>query len=96
MTRGTVVVLGEAGYNVGAGMSGGIIYIYDEFDSLIYKLNHSYVQPLPLAGGEEARELKSFLERHYEYTGSARALEILNSFESALHLFKKVVPESSE
>ena len=96
MTRGTVVVLGEAGYNVGAGMSGGIIYIYDESDSLIYKLNHSYVQPLPLAGGEEARELKSFLERHYEYTGSARALEILNSFESALHLFKKVVPESSE
>ncbi|HMK48652.1 MAG TPA: glutamate synthase large subunit, partial [Thermodesulfovibrionales bacterium] len=94
MTRGTVVVLGEVGYNVGAGMSGGIIYIYDEADSLGYRLNHSYVQQFPLAGGEEARELRAILERHYEYTGSARALEMLNSFNLALSLFKKVAPES--
>ena len=29
MTGGNVVVLGEVGSNFGAGMSGGIAYIYD-------------------------------------------------------------------
>ena len=96
MTRGTVVVLGDVGYNVGAGMSGGIIYIYDESDTLVNRLNHSYVQPLLLAGGEELQELKALLKKHYEYTGSPRAFEILNNFEMSSQRFKKVVPESSE
>lgn len=96
MTRGIVVVLGDVGYNVGAGMSGGVIYIYDERDSLTYRLNHSYVQALPLAGEGEIKELKQLLEKHLEYTGSPRASEILNYFEDVLHCFKKVVPESSE
>ena len=96
MTRGTVVVLGDVGYNVGAGMSGGIIYIYDESDTLVNRLNHSYVQPFLLAGGEELQELKALLKKHYEYTGSPRAFEILNNFETASQRFKKVAPESSE
>jgi len=59
-------------------------------------LNHSYVQPLFLAGGEELQELKALLKKHYEYTGSPRAFEILNNFELASQRFKKVAPESSE
>ena len=91
-----MVVLGDVGYNVGAGMSGGVIYIYDDRDMLAYRLNHVYVQALPLAGEEEIKELKLLLEKHREYTGSPRASEILHDFEAVLHCFKKVVPVSSE
>ncbi len=95
MTRGTVVVLGEVGHNVGAGMSGGIIYIYDFLENLSFKINHSYVQSMPLAGGEEASELRRLIEDHYKYTKSPLAYRILNNFNNELQYFKKIVPESS-
>ena len=38
MTRGTVVVLGDAGYNIGAGMTGGEIYLLDPDDRLERKI----------------------------------------------------------
>lgn len=96
MTRGTVVVLGEVGHNVGAGMSGGIIYIYDLLENLTSRINHSYVQSMTLAGGAEALELERLLENHYKYTESPLAYRILNNFNNELQYFKKVVPESIE
>ncbi len=96
MTRGIVVVLGEVGHNVGAGMSGGLIYIYDFLENLSSRMNHSYVQSIPLAGGEEALELKRLIENHYKYTKSPLAYNILDNFNNELQFFKKIVPESSE
>jgi glutamate synthase (NADPH/NADH) large chain len=93
MTRGTVVVLGEVGYNAGAGMSGGLIYIYDERDILATRLNNSYVQSYPLEDREDVVRLKSLLEMHCQYTESNRAKEILNNFETSLRYFKKVIPD---
>ena len=92
MTRGTVVVLGEAGHNVGAGMSGGIIYVYDRNDTLRDKLNNSYVQSLPLSDKEEIIKLKGLLETHYQYTGSKTAKDILDGFEGLFPHFKKIIP----
>ena len=39
MTGGTVVIMGETGRNFGAGMSGGIAYVYDKFDNFRSKFN---------------------------------------------------------
>ena len=74
MTRGTVLVLGDLGYNVGAGMTGGVIYIYDEHDKLNGRLNNSYVTATGLDDKEEADAVRSLLENHYTYTESPRPM----------------------
>jgi glutamate synthase (NADPH/NADH) large chain len=91
MTRGTVVVIGETGYNIGAGMTGGIIYIYDEHDKLNGRLNGSYVTATGL-DEKDATSIKSLLEHHYSCTESHRAGAILERFDAALKRFKKITP----
>jgi len=93
MTKGTVVVLGEVGYNVGAGMSGGIIYIFDENDKLKARLNNSYVVAYGLEDDKEIQRLKSLLENHFKNTESHRAEEILDTLDRSLKHFKKVIPD---
>ena len=53
MTGGTVVVLGKTGRNFGAGMSGGIAYVYDIEGNFRDKINMTGVVPETL---EEAKE----------------------------------------
>jgi len=92
MTRGTVVLLGGVGYNVGAGMTGGVIYVFDEDNRLKEKLDNSYVVAHRLEDEQDIQRLKSLIENHYIYTESPRAGEILHSFDSLLKHFYKVVP----
>jgi glutamate synthase (NADPH/NADH) large chain len=95
MTRGTVVVLGESGYNIGGGMKGGVLYILDEFDNLSLRINNSDVR-ISLLTAEEASFLRDIIKRHHFYTKSERAEEILNRFDELLIYFKKVIPIDSE
>merc|ERR1712070_1251134 len=44
MTGGVVVSLGSVGRNVGAGMTGGIGYFYDESDSFPERVNNEIVK----------------------------------------------------
>jgi glutamate synthase (NADPH/NADH) large chain len=44
MTGGCVVVIGKAGRNFGAGMSGGIAYVIDEGDDFEDRVNHEMVE----------------------------------------------------
>jgi glutamate synthase (NADPH/NADH) large chain len=91
MTGGTVVVLGEVGYNVGAGMTGGgVIYIFDERDALDERINPSYVTAGGLDDEDEVVCHKGMLEAHHGYTGSERAAEMLSDFERYARHFKKV------
>ncbi len=92
MTGGIIVSLGEVGYNVGGGMTGGHAYILDESGTLEHKLNYSYVYARRLVGEEEIEELRSLVEKHYNYTGSPRAKEVLSNFDEFLGRFWKVIP----
>ncbi len=92
MTRGTVLVLGEVGQNVGAGMTGGVIYVFDWDNSLKTRLNASHVQFAHLTGEQEIAQLKTLIERHYQYTGSLWAHEILSTFPESLRHIKKIIP----
>jgi glutamate synthase (NADPH/NADH) large chain len=92
MTRGTVIVLGEVGQNVGAGMTGGVIYLYDCRAGLETKLNRSYVRMAPLEYAREGQLLRSLIEKHFRHTGSPQAQGILNDFEESIRCFRKVVP----
>lgn len=91
MTRGTVVVVGETGYNIGAGMSGGVIYIFDEHGNINAKLNHSYATSYELEAEDDIKQLKTLLENHIKYTGSERALMILERLDTLVHHFKKII-----
>lgn len=91
MTRGTVVVLGATGGNIGAGMTGGVLYLWDEDRTAAAKLNTDYVTAAALTD-EERGEVVALLRAHYRYTASPKACELLaESGEKAAH-FIKVVP----
>ena len=65
MTGGRVVVLGPTGRNFGAGMSGGIAYVYDPDDTFPSLVNYEMVDLEPL--DDDDREwLRATVERHRE------------------------------
>jgi glutamate synthase (NADPH/NADH) large chain len=92
MTRGEVVVLGPIGFNVGAGMTGGVLYILDENNRLAEHVNTGYVKIVDMEGQDKER-LKSLIEAHYAHTQSPLAEEILFDFDKRVNFFKKVVPQ---
>ncbi|HXY54218.1 MAG TPA: glutamate synthase large subunit [Nitrospirota bacterium] len=92
MTRGTVVVLGDVGLNVGAGMTGGVIYILDRHDRLGSRIDASYVKAQKVDAEEDIEELKTLVASHFRHTGSLQAYAIVADFKKALRYFKKVTP----
>jgi glutamate synthase domain-containing protein 3 len=92
MTNGTVVILGEHGLNLGAGMTGGEVYVYDPDERLSPRLN----QQLVLAHRPDADELaalRTLVERHLRYTGSPRAATLLERWEQEAASFRRVAPK---
>ena len=91
MTGGRVVVLGDTGRNFGAGMSGGIAYVYDPRDDFDRRVNYDMVAVEPL--DDEDREfLRTSVERHFEFTESAVARRILTAWSVEISRFRKVMP----
>ncbi|MBS4064817.1 MAG: glutamate synthase subunit alpha, partial [Chitinophagaceae bacterium] len=91
MTGGIVVVLGDTGRNFAAGMSGGIAYVYDVKGKFDTNCNKEMVDLDPVSD-DDAAVLKSMIERHLQYTGSAVAKFVLDDFENQLQHFIKVFP----
>jgi glutamate synthase domain-containing protein 2/glutamate synthase domain-containing protein 1/glutamate synthase domain-containing protein 3 len=92
MTGGTVVVLGKTGRNFGAGMSGGLAFVLDEFDLLRQQCNPAMVDLIPVADLGERDTLRHLVEQHARYTGSARAKRLLNQWEKSTRHFYAVMP----
>jgi len=88
MTRGRVVILKSVGSNVGAGMTGGALYLPR---SEVHKLNSSYVGHLEC---EEAdtEELRELVEEHYRETSSPTAASLLADWAFARRNFVRVLP----
>ncbi len=91
MTGGQVVVLGEIGPNFGAGMSGGIAYLYDPINIAKQNLN---METLLIERPDQAcyDELRLAIRNHFKWTGSLRALEILQHWDKAKTDFIKIMP----
>ncbi|MFP4202969.1 MAG: glutamate synthase large subunit [Opitutales bacterium] len=99
MTGGKVVCLATTGRNFAAGMSGGIGYVYDEEgDFTAERLNPEMVNVYQLieCTDREIEEVKSKIEQHVAYTGSARGREILDNWTSAVGKFIKIMPQDYE
>ncbi|WP_116997946.1 glutamate synthase large subunit [Desertimonas flava] len=91
MTGGRVVVLGPTGLNFGAGMSGGIAYVYDPDGTFADKVNLEMVVIEEVTGGD-AEELRDIVSRHHAFTESAVAARLLEDWETSLTVFRKVMP----
>ena len=94
MTGGTVVILGPTGRNFGAGMTGGVAYVFDELGTLEQRYNPQLVRLDRLALREDAL-LQQVLRRHIELTGSPRTNELLSHWEVYRTLFWRVMPREA-
>ena len=92
MTGGRAVILGETGRNFGAGMSGGIAYVYDPKGRFIRKCNLSTFDLEDLVIKEDVEELKKLISNHLKYTKSDVAEKILSNWNQELKNFTKVMP----
>ncbi|HWE67464.1 MAG TPA: glutamate synthase large subunit, partial [Acidimicrobiales bacterium] len=91
MTGGTVVVLGPTGRNFGAGMSGGVAYVYDPARTFGQRVNLDLVDVEPL-DGEDSFMLRALVERHGVETDSPVAARLLDAWETESLEFIKVIP----
>ncbi len=93
MTGGHVVVLGPAGSNFGAGMSGGIAYVLDEVGDFPGRVNKQMVDLESLEDAEEIARVRAMIERHLQYTGSARARHVLDNWDDMMPKFVRIMPK---
>ncbi len=93
MTNGLVVVLGKAGRNFAAGMTGGIAYVLDkEGDFAAVRCNRAEVDLAPVTQQKDIEMLYQLITRHCEYTGSPQARWILDHWDDMLPKFVQVFP----
>ena len=94
MTGGVIVVLGTAGRNIGAGMTGGLAYFLDEDNSFPAKVNPEIVSIQRLVSPAGKQQLKEMISAHVDKTGSPKGQDILNNWDSYVGKFWQVVPPS--
>ncbi len=92
MTGGTVVVLGTTGRNFGAGMSGGVAYVFDEDGAFERRVNASTeLERAPLDAGD-VEIVRALVEEHVRHTRSARGAALLADFSAVSRRFVRVLP----
>ena len=93
MTGGVAVILGDVGRNFGAGMSGGLAYVYDPDKKFSKKCNKEGLNLDPVTIKKDINDLRQLIENHYNATLSPLAQHILEKWESSLNHFVRVFPE---
>ena len=92
MTGGRVLVLGKTGRNFGAGMSGGVAYIYDAEGDFRDYCNQETVS-LETPSAEDLQEIEILLRRHARYTRSEQAEQVLAEWPATAATFVTVMPK---
>ena len=92
MTGGTVVILGTTGKNFGAGMSGGVAYVYDIDNTFDQRCNCQMAGLYRIKDENEFTKLRSMIERHKRFTESSLAARILDQWQEARARFVKIYP----
>ena len=94
MTGGAVAILGQIGDNFGAGMTGGVAYVWDpeaKFESVANPDAITW-HTLSSLSDTHAEQFRLMLELHLERTGSQRAEDLLNEFEQTCEQTLLIVP----
>ena len=93
MTGGVAVILGEIGANFGAGMTGGMAYLYDPEGTARTLMNLETLVTCPVSVPHWERQLQELVERHAAETGSRKAQGILQHWELERGHFLQVCPK---
>ena len=91
MTGGRMVCLGKTGRNFAAGMSGGIAYVLDPERVFADKCNMGMVELGPVEG-EDADELRGYIEKHVAATESSVGADLLADWDNSVSKFVRVMP----
>ncbi len=97
MTGGIVVILGKTGINFGAGMTGGLSFVYDQEKQFIDKMNQELIEAIRIDTDDTERErlfLKKQLQDYIQETQSKKAMEILDNFRAEIRNFWMVKPKN--
>jgi glutamate synthase (NADPH/NADH) large chain len=92
MTGGTVLILGNTGKNFGAGMSGGLAYIYNGHKQFDSRCNKEMVD-LESPESSDFEFIRKLIRRHCFYTSSKRGFYLLSNWETEKNNFIKVFPK---
>jgi len=92
MTGGTAIILGSVGDNFGAGMTGGMAFIYDKKNEF-----ENFANPASIIWQQVETDFwKTFLRKNIAdfllKTNSQKAKEIIDNFDEELRYFKQVCP----
>ena len=92
MTGGRVVILGKTGRNFGAGMSGGIAYVLDEDGEFANRVNPETIDLDPM-DDDDLELVQRMVRRHFQYTRSQKADDVLRKWDAVAPKFVKVYPK---
>ncbi|MGL6042550.1 MAG: glutamate synthase large subunit, partial [Sandaracinobacteroides sp.] len=93
MTGGTAVILGTVGANFGAGMTGGMAFIYDAQDRFGARVNPDSVVWQRFESSYWEAHCKALIERHASQTASRWAASLLQDWDHARTRFWQVCPK---
>ena len=97
MTGGIVVILGNTGINFGAGMTGGLGFVYDPEKTFVDKINQELIEAVRIDTDDTERErlyLKRLLADYIHETESIEAERILENFRAEIRNFWMVKPKN--
>ena len=97
MTGGTVVVLGMAGMNFGAGMTGGLAWVYDNDGTFMERsrFHPEFIDPSSFvdAGAEAQEQLRKLIVKHAEHSESSLAMSMLADWPAKAKAFVRLSPK---
>ncbi len=92
MTAGGVVILGPTGRNLGAGMTGGVLFALDSEEALAIRIHRDWVCIEPGLSAAEELWVRELLVRHIQATGSRVAEKLHIDWATTRHRFQRVSP----
>ena len=93
MTGGNIIILGDIGDNFGAGMTGGMAFIYDPENQFDKKVNPESVVWQTPETKFWIEHLRKLIQEHAIETNSLISKKIVENFENEINNFVQVCPK---
>jgi len=93
MTGGNIIILGDIGDNFGAGMTGGMAFIYDPENQFDKKVNPESVVWQTPETKFWIEHLRKLIQEHAIDTNSTISKKIVENFENEINNFVQVCPK---
>ncbi len=97
MTGGVAVILGSTGINFGAGMTGGLAWVFDEDGTFLKdeRYHNDFLLPesYDALSAEAQQSIRDLITLHAEKTGSTRAKRLLSDWDRYSGRFIRLTPK---